>query len=1102
MQQPDFRTLATALKHLSPGEVQDIRKAFDFAVEAHKHEKRADGSPYVLHPIAVALIVAEWKADRDTVIGALLHDVLEDTPVTKEQLAESFGRHSALLVEGITKFNQADLSPDLPLDRKIETLRKLFDIMRLDVRGILIKLADRLHNVRTLASLPDERRRRFALETLSVYYKIAFHLGLREIRRAFAEFCVPYAFETGTAEKELRDAVCEESRSVASTIERELKLKEGSHAIVSVSLQPRNLLVFHDRLASRGGGAPLLQDAFSISIIVRTEQNCYSLLKTLHTLYRPATGHFRDYIAAPGDTGYQSLHTHVALEDGSVIEARIRTPEMFERGNQGVIAWLFSNHPTSSPISFAWLERTQELDLKTRDSSSAFWEALESDILRETISITIDRRRISLPRGSTALDAAYALYDARAGFVKSIAVNGRIGLLSNRLGEDDDIHVTFDFVSQATHEWLQMVATQHARLHVVDVLKKSNRTEKITLGATLLQKELDHYNKGLLQNLSRAQCQHLAEHFRRESFDQVLAMIGEGVVRPRDVVFYLFPDRHKNILSFHHIDRYPFRLHLRGSLQAGHDTLDQLHSVIQMGNVTVEKTEVRTHPETQSVDISLSGSAQDRLKFADFIDLLERQEWVTSVQTLIPLWEKAFLLGAFFVAFTVVLLDILLFPFYEQMIASLSVLPRFFVQALPLIPILAVNYYLVRLLRHYVVRLRSDRWFLGVALLLNIIGLMLLVLRMVLLQDAQSSLLPLVIIFVLALVYTGYKFFQTEALFASLDERSIRPISERQWKDIRARKITGYAIRLLAVLIWGLQPLYIRYTPVSELSVLLRTFFLGVGVFAISSVFLLLRHLFDRSKMSLATFRLPYGKFFSLLVVGQIAYMTLKNASLVYTSGTNFLLFGNFAPLLGLLVAAIFWRKEIAYLRQPQTMLWIFLLAVVTGIGSSLLMYNNSLASSTGVIGDVLAFIAAGFDVLLVVAQIQYIKQFPRTDAALLNLYLFFFLLCFTAPLVVFGSLLGWPVLHDLTRTTLLLGIGLGVFEGVGQMCNYEAFKRIDGYLAFMMFNLSILVSFVLEAFVIHSIKPTLTLLVSGALIIGVSVVAEIINSRCQKKGL
>lgn len=1101
MHQPDFRSLAAHLTHLTPGELQDVRRAFDFAVEAHGGQTREDDSPYVLHVIAVADILAGWKADRDTIIAALLHDVLEDTPVKKEQLLETFGRRVALLVEGITKFSQADLSPDLPLDRKIETLRKLFDVMRLDIRGVLIKLADRLHNVQTIATLPTpERRRKFAIETLSIYYKIAFHLGMRELRRAFGDACVPHAFDCGTEDRDFRDRLCKSGTNIISNIQHELLRDDGGDRVLKVFVQPRNLYIFHNRRIEKGGELQIA-DAFSISVIVRTEEDCYHLLKILHTLHRPLSGRFRDFVAAPSDAGYQSLHTFVALKDGTVVELRIRTQEMYEQAMLGITLSLFGNRPEASN-TFQWIKRSEKLDLQTRDSSGAFWEALESDILRETIPVTVDRRRISLPNGATALDAAYAIYNERASHTKTLMVNGRQANFAEPLKEDDEVHVTFDQEQQATFDWLQQVSTHHARFNIVDVLKRTSRSEKIALGATLLQKELDHYNKGLISGLSRVQCQHVADHFRREHFDQVLSMIGEGVVRARDVVFYLYPDHQRqHFLRSRSSGRYPFRLVVTMSQQNDQDPLSQVNGVMRLHDIATEAISVRPSRHQGFVDIQLSASAADRPGFADFIDTLERQEAVSSVQTLIPRFQKLMLLTAIAAAFSIIVLDFIFFPQYKRIVESLSVVPQFAAEALPLLPILVVNFLLLRLLQQYVVRMRSDRWFLGVGFMLNLIGLLILILRMSVFGELKNGLYPLVVIFTLSLIAMGYAFYQTDLLFLPFEKKSLKPIPDADWRRMRREKTIGYAIRTLAVIIWGTEVIYIKYTNVNLVSPFIRTFLLASGVMAFSAVVYAVQHL--KKPVQRVSFRLPYDGYFLLLVVGQVGYMYLKNASLLYTTGTNLLLLNNFGPLIGLFVAAAFWRREIPYLKQPRTMLSIFLLATVAGLGSSFLVYNSRIAGDQSLLGDGLAFLGTLFDVLLVVGQIQYVKKFRTMNPAVMNMHVFFFVLLCTAPVIIAARVAGYASFFaGLTPLTVLLGIGIGLFEGIGQMCNYEAFKRIDGYLAHMMFNLSVVISFLLETFFIRSVQPSFLLVLSGLLIIGASVSAEMVNSRCQKQGL
>jgi (p)ppGpp synthase/HD superfamily hydrolase len=269
---------------------------------------------------------------------------------------------------------------------------------------------------------------------------------------------------------------------------------------------------------------------------------------------------------------------------------------------------------------------------------------------------------------------------------------------SEVLKEDDEVHVTFDAKKHVAFDWLKMVSTRHAHLLIVEVLKQTSKSEKIALGATLLQKELDHYRKVLVSDFSKAQRQSAADHFKRESFDQVLSMIGEGVIRARDVVFFLYPD-HKKKSSAALSKRYVFRLHLTASQHSGQDILSQLNGVIQSVDIAVDNVNMHTSADARTADIFISGTSVDRLQFADFIALLERQEWTNNVQTLIPGRQKVFLLGAFCTAFAVILLDIFLFPAYQQFMSSLSAVPLFIVQALPLIPILLVNYYLLQLLQ-------------------------------------------------------------------------------------------------------------------------------------------------------------------------------------------------------------------------------------------------------------------------------------------------------------------------------------------------------------------------------------------------------------------
>lgn len=1091
-----FAALDEDLSHLSPADRKDVRRALEFAAKAHSGEKREDGTPYILHPLAVARILAEWRADRDTIIAALLHDVLEDTPVRKPEILMEFGRHVATLVEGVTKFTEADLTTELPLDRKIETLRRLFEVMRLDVRSILIKLADRLHNIQTIDVLPSERRRRFALETLMVYYRIAYHLGMRDVRRAFAEASVPYAHDDGAAVRDLRDRMCADAAPAVAAMERALRSSGISSVIEKIFLQPRNLALFYEHVKNRLG-KPLLRDAFSIVIVVRSEEDCYRMLKSLHTRYRPISGQFRDYIAVPTDAGYRGIHTLVALSENAIAEVRIHTPEMSEQSRRGVVTSLFGTGPTLAP-GFAWLRRSEELDLRTRESSSAFWEALSSDILQDSLFVSVDGKRVSLPVGSTALDAAYALYDARAHCIARISVNDRPVVLAHALHEDDDIICTFGPVHAVAASWLSMVSTQHARFRIVDVLKQIRRSEKVILGSRLLERELMHFGKGTLQSLSRTQLAESAVHFRRESFDEVLAMVGDGTLRARDVFFALFPERPRILVGDRSHSGYDFRLRISCMPVSQSDVLASLHSLLRMHGIQAHSLTVKMHSDNHTV--LLSGSAPDRIRFSDFLDALEREEWTSSIHATLPFFLKAVLIGGILLAFAVTIADLIFFPWYQAQLSSLGFFPQFFLQALPLFPIILATAYLLKLLGSHIVWMRSDRWFIGIGFFLNFLGLLLLIFRMLTL-GIFVGVFPLLLTFTLALLVMGYAFLRIESLFSPFDDYDTHPMSSSDWIVARRRKIEGYVIRFFAVCVWGILPVYIRYTSVNLLSPLLRTFLIGIGAIIPAGIILLVGMLLRRRSFS--SLRLPLNGAFLTLIIGQIGYMYLQNASLQYTSGTNLLLFNNFAPLIGLIVAAILWRKEIPYLRQPKTMFWIFFLASMAGIGSSLLVYY-SLGQNTAltILGDVLAMISTFFDVLLTVGQIQYIKRIPRTNGMLLNFHIFFFLLLFISPFILISSVFDRSFFVSVSWFTLLLGLGTGSITCLGQFLNYEAFKRIDGFLAYIMFNLSACITFLIEAFVFRSIRPTFLFLLSAFLIAISSIMAEAIHSRCQKKGL
>ncbi|MBI3619128.1 HD domain-containing protein [Candidatus Peregrinibacteria bacterium] len=1081
-----------AIQSFARPERERIERALAFAKTVHADQTREDGTPYAEHPIAVALILCAWDADSETIQAALLHDVLEDSFITHQELERRFGPTVASLVEGVTKFTQADMV-SAAFDRKIETLRKLLEIMRRDIRAMLIKLADRLHNIRTIAVLPKERQERLARETLEIYGIIARHLSMNDLEREFGEVCVPILSPAQAEEfVQMRRRSSPKIRAIATAVEESVQQQAARGELQLVRSDARSMQYL---LQLQAEGKLSDEQTFTLVLLVRDEDACYAILRILHALYRPVGSRFRDFIAAPTESGSQGISTTVIGPENSLLEVRIRTQEMDVQQRLGIVRSFFGG--TVGSPGDSWIRRSQALDQSTRESSEAFWTALQSDLLHETVNVTVDGNSLSLAAGSTALDAAYAQLGKDAHRVTAIDRNGSVARLSSVLSDDDVLRITLGKEGAVSFERFQDVVSSFARNLITEALKQRSREEKIRVGSQLLQKEFDHFKRGLIGEIAKSQQHDVAAHFRRESFEEVVAMVGEGVLEARDIVFHLFPEHRAFSFRAAPVSHLPqsFRLHVRGMQSSRQDVLQLLTGIARIEGIQVRQVDVVSQtPGT--FDLFLRGRAPDRAHFAEFLTVLEHQEWISHVDVLLSPFQRLLLFGSFTLAFAVIVLDVLLLPYYEQLFGTFSMLPLMFVQVLPLLPIVGANYYLLKLLRHYIVRMRQDQWFLGLGFLLNILGLILLISHGIYAR-VQTSLLPLVGVFILSLLYTEYRCIQSQALFTEINQEIPREISQKQRTAVLHRKTVGYVIRVLAVLIWGIEPIYIRYTPVNVLSPFLRTFLLSIGVLVPTGCILIVRSLLRRRRPRL---RLPYDHSFVLLVLGQAGYMYLKNASLIYTSGTNLLLFNNFSPVMGLLIASIFWRKDIPYLRQPKTMSSIFLLAVISAFASSLIFFNDVQHSSATALGDILAMISTFFDVLLTVGQIQYIKKFARTDGLLLNVHVFFFLLLFVSPAILLLLLAHRPVLAGLTLKTFFLGMGIGLFVGTGQLLNYEAFKRIDGYLAFMLFNLSVIVTFSMETFLLHSVRPTVVLLLSTMLIMISSVAAEFINSRAERR--
>ena len=749
--------LLEKVSYLPENEVGKIRDAIKLARTAHKGQKRENGTAYITHPLGVALLLAEWHADADTITAGILHDAIEDTEVTERDIVVGFGSGAAELVLGVTKFTKAEFAGQESLDSKVETLRKLFEVMRSDIRVAVIKLADRLHNVRCIADLPEERAVRFAKETLDVYYKLAYHLGMNELRRELSDYCMPLVFPQHT-EKLLRERT--EAMVTAGTelhaMEKEVRQHDTSASMICLQIQPHSLYTMRMHRESPSGD----DVSYVYVAIARDLDGCYELLKLFHTLYHPVSARFRDYIAVPAENSYQTIRTTVIGPQDELIPIRIRTAQMDLQERQGILLNCFAPDDHMGP-GFTWLQRSEDVDASTRESSQAFWEALKSDILQMSIRISINGEMHTIPAGSTVLDGIYSHFGAEASRTIQHSCIGATVSLSHILEEDDNIAVKLDARPHLTYEWLGKVATSYARSQIVNSLRQRGQHVKLTLGQRLLQRELDHFGGGLLANLSATQKQEVCDHFERSHFEDVIGMVGEGLLDARDIVLQLFPEQvHTPLLGKKKPINYPFRICIEGASDRQHTILPQVLALANLHDTTIQKTTSRLSTTTR-VRLNMNGVSPDRLRFADFLSSVERHEDVSNVQILLSKRQLYTLSSVFLFALGVIILDVLLLPFAQH----LSGIPVLLRNILPLIPIIAVNHLVLRILERTFAALRSDRWCIGLGFLLNIGGAVLVSIGQQLTHSSDILWQNMILVFILSAGYIGVRMFHLDTVF-------------------------------------------------------------------------------------------------------------------------------------------------------------------------------------------------------------------------------------------------------------------------------------------------------------------------------------------------
>lgn len=481
--------------YLTPSQIQEVYRAYVFSAEAHEGQKRMTGEPYIYHPLAVARILANIQMDHKCLMAAILHDVIEDTPIGKAQIAEAFGDEVAQLVDGVSKLTQIDFRSRA--EAQAANFRKMLLAMTRDIRVILIKLADRLHNMRTLGVMRPAKRRRIARETLEIYVPIANRLGINSLRTELEE--LGFAAYWPMRYRVLRNAVRQargNRKRVLGSIEAAISARlteEGFKA--EVKGREKHTYSIYRKMQAKRLSFSEVADVYAFRIIVDQLDTCYRVLGAVHNLYKPVPGRFKDYIAIPKSNGYQSLHTVLFGPHGIPIEIQIRTEEMHRLAESGIAAhWLYKAVSEDDNLSRAalsdWLKHLLDLQKGTGDSLE-FLDHVKVDLFPDEVYLFTPRGKILvLSKGATVIDFAYAVHTDVGNTAVAARIDRRMVPLRTELVSGQTVEIICSETATPNPAWLNFVVTGKARVNIRAYLKNLQQQEAVTLGERLLEKEL------------------------------------------------------------------------------------------------------------------------------------------------------------------------------------------------------------------------------------------------------------------------------------------------------------------------------------------------------------------------------------------------------------------------------------------------------------------------------------------------------------------------------------------------------------------------------------------------------------------------------------
>lgn len=530
--------LIDKIKSVNPdANTELVEKAYEYAREMHGDQKRESGEPYISHPLEVAYILADMQLDSEAIAAGLLHDVIEDTKSDYSEVAARFGDNVAMLVEGVTKLDKIQFTNKE--EQQIESLRKMFLAMAKDIRVILIKLADRLHNMRTLKNVSPEKQRLKARETLEVYAPLAHRLGISTIKSELEDLALRHLDSVAYYEiaESIKKKKSEREQYISDIIKTISEKLREMNIEFQISGRAKSIYSIFRKMYAQNKSIDEIYDLFAVRVIVNTINECYAVLGMVHELYMPMPGRFKDYIAMPKPNMYQSLHTTVIGPEGQPCEIQIRTFEMHQTAEKGIAAhWKYKegitgNRETATDSKLAWIRQLLEIQ-KDLDNAEEFMRSLKIDLFADEVFVFTPRGDvINLPAGATPIDFAFAIHSAVGNKMMGAKVNSKIVPLDYKLQTGDIVEVlTSSSVHGPSRDWLNICKTSQARSKINHWFKKERRTENIEAGKEMIEHEAKRLSLNMTSLFKKEYLDQALKRYGFASADDMYAAVGYGTM--------------------------------------------------------------------------------------------------------------------------------------------------------------------------------------------------------------------------------------------------------------------------------------------------------------------------------------------------------------------------------------------------------------------------------------------------------------------------------------------------------------------------------------------------------------------------------------------